>query len=109
MMSSDVGLLTDLVASAQAADHCEYYDGPPSAVKGMFLTRTRRSLGLTAHRGWARLLIDRMNSLVLRPEQSQAPGPSWGSTKVSFEDDEAMEDFLHHHPPSGFDSGPHAL
>jgi hypothetical protein len=108
-MSSDVGLLTDLVASALAADHCEYYEGPPSAVKGMFLTRTRRSLGLTAHRGWARLLTDRMDSLVVRPEQTQAPGPSWGSTKVSIEDDEAMEEFLHHHPPSGFDSGPHAL
>ena len=108
-MSSDVGLLADLVASAQAADHCEYFDGPPSGVKGMFLARTRRGLGLTAHRGWARLLIDRLDSHVQRPEQQRAPGPSWGSAKVSFEDDEAMEDFLHHHPPSGFDSGPHAL
>ena len=50
-----------------------------------------------------------MDSLVIRPDQPKAPGPSWGPTQVSIDDDEAMEDFLHHHPPSGFNSGPHAL
>ena len=64
-MSSDVHLLTDLIASAQAADHCEYFAALPS-------------LGLTAHRGWARLLIDRMYTQVQRPEFPQAPEPAWG-------------------------------
>ena len=40
----------------------------PSEIKGMFLIRARRSLGLTAHRGWARLLIDRVDTQVQRPE-----------------------------------------
>ena len=30
-MSSDVHLLTDLIASAQAADHCEYFAAPEPA------------------------------------------------------------------------------
>ena len=48
----------------------------------MFLIRARRGLGLTAHRGWARLLIDRMDTQVQRPEFPQAPEPAWGSTKA---------------------------
>ena len=72
-MSSDVHLLTDLIASAQAADHCKYFAALPSEIKGMFLIRARRGLGLTAHRGWARLLIGRMDTKVQRPEFPQAP------------------------------------
>ena len=63
-MSSDVHLLADLIASAQAADHYEYFAVLPSEIKGMFLIRARRGLGLTADRGWARLLIDRMDTQV---------------------------------------------
>ena len=104
-MSSDVHLLTDLIASAQAADHCEYFAALPSEIKGMFLTRARRSLGLTAHRGWARLLIDRMDTQVQRPEFPQAPEPAWGSTKASAQDDKAMDVHHYHHHPSCFNAG----
>ena len=65
----------------------------------MFLIRARRSLGLTANRGWARLLIDRMDTQV-RPELPQAPKPAWGSTKASSQDDEAMDANHYHHPPT---------
>ena len=74
-MPSDVHLLTDLIASAQAADHCEYFAALPSEIKGMFLIRARRSLGLTAHRGWARLLIDRMDTQVQRPSSPRRLSP----------------------------------
>ena len=104
-MSSDVHLLTDLIASAQAADHCEYFAALPSEIKGLFLIRTRRGLGLTAHRGWARLLIDRMDTQVQRPEFPQAPEPARGSTKASARDDKAMDAHHYHHPPSGFNAG----
>ena len=53
----------------------------------MFLIRARRGLGLTAHRGWARLLIDRMETQVQRPEFPQAPEPAWCSTKASAQGD----------------------
>ena len=46
----------------------------------MFLIRARRGLGLTAHLGWARPLIDRMDTQVQRPEFPQALEPAWGST-----------------------------
>ena len=82
-MSSDVHFLTGLIASAQAAGHREYFAALPSEIKGMFLIRARRGLGLTAHRGWARLIIDRMDKQVQRPEFPQAPEPAWGSTKAS--------------------------
>ena len=75
-MSSDVHFLTDLIASAQAADHCEYFAALPSEIKGMSLIRARRGLGLTAYRGWARLLIGRMDNQVQRPEFSQASEPA---------------------------------
>ena len=32
-MPSDVHLLTDLIASAQAADHCEYFAALPSEIR----------------------------------------------------------------------------
>ena len=104
-MSSDVHLLTDIIASAQAADHCEYFAALPSEIRGMFLIRARRGLGLTAHRGLARLLIDRIDTQVQRHEFPQAPEPAWGSTKASAQDDEAMDAHHYHHPPSGFNTG----
>ena len=54
------------------------------------------------YRGWARLLIDRMDTQVQRPEFPQAPEPAWGSTNASAQDDKAMNAHHYHHPPSGF-------
>jgi hypothetical protein len=59
-MPSDAQLSTDLVVSAGAIGHCDYFDAQPSEIKGMFLARARRGLGTAAHRGWARLLIGRI-------------------------------------------------
>ena len=71
----------------------------------MFLIRARRGLGLTAHRGWARLLIDHMDTQVQRPEFPQAPEPAWGSTKASAQDYKAVDAHHYHYPPSGFNAG----
>ena len=81
-----------------AADHCEYFAALPSEIKGMFLIRARRGLGLTAHRGWARLLIDRMDTQVQRPEFPQDPELAWGSTNASVQDDRAMDAHHYYHP-----------
>ena len=53
-----------------------YSTRPPREIKGLFLIRTRRSLGLTAHRDWARLLINRMDTQVHRPECPETPEPA---------------------------------
>ena len=44
-----------------------------------------------------RLLIDRMDTQVQRPEFPQAPKPAWGSTKAPAQDDQAMD--AHHYQP----------
>ena len=63
-MSSDVYAIIDLVASILTHEHLSYYSEPPSAIKGMFQQSIYKSLGLSAHLGWARLLIDRTKEQV---------------------------------------------
>ena len=70
-MSSDVHVIAKAVAEELALEHCRIYvDKTLKVVKGFFLNQLYRSWGLTAHRGWARLLLDR-RCLVLVPN---APG-----------------------------------
>ena len=56
-MSSDVNAIIDLVASMLTHEHLSYYSEHPAAIKGMFQQSIYRSLGLSAHLGWARLVI----------------------------------------------------
>lgn len=70
-VSSDTYAISDLVASALAAEHCSYFADQPSSVKAMFTERLYRSVGLTAHLGWARLLVDRFRDLVELPVPSR--------------------------------------
>ena len=66
-MSDDVKELANAVAEELAVEHCSFYgDKTSKAVKGFFLNQLYRSWGHTAHRGWARLLLDR-RSLVQVP------------------------------------------
>ena len=66
-MSDDVKELANAVAEELAVEHCSFYgDKTSKAVKGFFLNQVYRSWGHTAHRGWARLLLDR-RSLVQVP------------------------------------------
>ena len=59
--------LANAVAEELAVEHCSFYgDKTSKAVKGFFLNQVYRSWGHTAHRGWARLLLDR-RSLVQVP------------------------------------------
>ena len=67
-MSSDVYAIIDLVASMLTHEHLSYYSEHPSAIKGMFQQSIYRSLGLSAHLAWARLLIDRTNEQVKYPD-----------------------------------------
>ena len=47
------------------------YSDSPATAKAMYTQRIRRSLGLAAHLGWARLLSDRLRDLVQTPAFSQ--------------------------------------
>ena len=48
-----------------------YGDKTSKAVKGFFLNQVYRSWGHTAHRGWARLLLDRR--ILVRVAQCPTP------------------------------------
>ena len=84
-MSEHVYAITDLAADLLAEKHCSTYNDEPKDVKTMFIQRIRRSVGLTAHLGWARLLLDRLKDLV------QIPGASTHTSGWDAEPDDEEE------------------
>ena len=60
----------------------------------MFQQSIYRSLGLSAHLGWARLLIDRTNEQINYPDAQFNPGDNG--------DDEANEHEAYFNPGPGF-------
>ena len=87
-MSPDVYTIADLVASALAEEHCSYFAASPSAMKALYMQRMYRSLGLTAHLGWARLLVDRYRDHV---ESSAPPDSNTGPRRCSRDEEDAFE------------------
>ena len=67
-MPSDVYAIIDLVATILTHKNLSCYSEHPSAIKGMFQQSIYRSLGLSAHLGWAWLLIDRINKQINYPD-----------------------------------------
>ena len=91
-MSPDTYAITDLVASVLAAEHCSFYSEAPSDAKALFTQQLYRSLGLTAHLGWARLLVDRHRDLVQVPAAAgQHTSGSRNSHHFAPDDEEAYE------------------
>ena len=93
--------LANAVAEELAVEHCSFYgDKTSKAVKGFFLNQVYRSWGHTAHRGWARLLLDR-RSLVQVPN---APRRRARADDRYYEEN-IMESYFHpeidHHIGSG--------
>ena len=71
-MSNDAQMTSKAVAEELALEHCSFYaDKPLKVAKGFFLNQLYRSWGLTAHRGWARLLLDRRCLAHDRPVQTK--------------------------------------
>ena len=96
-MSSDVSAIIDLVASMLTHERLSYYSEHPFAIKGMFQQSIYRSLGLSAHLAWARLLIDRTNEQIKYPDaQSNNRKPRDSG------DDEAIAHENYFNPESGF-------
>ena len=100
-MPDDVKELTNAVAEELAVEHCSFCgDNTSKAVKGFFLNQLYRSWEHTAHRGWARLLLDR-RSLVQVPN---APRRRARADDRYYEEN-VMESYFHpemdHHIGSG--------
>jgi len=102
-MSDDIKHIADAIATELANEHCSYYsDKKPKTVRSYFRNQLYRSWGLGAHRGWARLLLDR-RCLV---GTSNAPrGCSNRSNYRSAHDEETAYD-SYMNPEPGFRAGP---
>ena len=86
-MSPDVYAIIDLMATALTCEHLSYYDAHPSVVKGMFQQRICRSLGLAAHLGWARFVIDRTKANTRYPSHGYSPGAADPAEDGAFENE----------------------
>ena len=104
-MSSDVHAITDLIASLLAEEHRSFFNEESSGVKAMFTERLYRSIGLSAHLGWARLLISRFEAYVEAPPTP--PQTTRGMGHLSPDDMDAFEHEAytnpeaHNHSPHG--------
>jgi len=102
-MSDDVKHIADAVATELANEHCSYYsDKKTNTVRSYFRSQLYRSWGLTAHRGWARLLLDR-RCLV---STSNTPRSYSNRRNYSSEHDEETAYGSYMNPESGFRAGP---
>ena len=64
-MSGDVTRICDIIAHELARTHVSYYNDDAKRTKGMYRQRIQKAWGHTAHRGWARLLLDRTRDLII--------------------------------------------
>ena len=63
-MSEDVGRICGIIAHDLARTHVSYYNDDAKRIKGMYRQRIQKAWGHTAHRGWARLLLNRARDLI---------------------------------------------
>jgi hypothetical protein len=88
--------IAGLISSVLANENCSFFTDKPSEAKSMFTQRLYRSLGLAAHLGWARLLVDRYRDLVEIPAPTRE-GPG-GRHHFSPDDEGAFEHENYHSP-----------
>ena len=93
-MSGDVSRICKIIAHELARAHVSYYNDDAKRTKGVYRQRIQKAWGHTAHRGWARLLLDRTRGLVIH-------GPAHrGANGTAMPTDEGDQDdhFLFNHP-----------
>ena len=64
-MSEDVSRICDIIAHDLARTYVSYYNGDAKRIKGMYRQRIQKAWGHKAHRGWARLLLNRARDLII--------------------------------------------
>ena len=96
-MSGDVSRICDIIAHELASTHVSYYNDDAKRTKGMYRRRIQKAWGHTAHRGWARLLLDRARDLIIHgPAQRGANGGA-----MPTDEDDQDGHFFFNHPERG--------
>ena len=92
-----VSRICDIIAHDLARTHVSYYNDDARRTKGMYRTRIQKAWGHTAHRGWARLLLDRARDLIIHGSAHR------GANGVAMPTDEDDQDghFFYNHPERG--------
>ena len=94
-VSMQVRDLADLVACELNDEHLALFDDAMNESKQMSTQRIRRSIGLTVHRGWAKLLLGRCRDIVQDPRQPRT------HTRETDEDDAEAREYFHFHQTRG--------
>ena len=96
-MSEDVSRICDIIAHDLARTRVSYYNDDAWRTKGMYRTRIQRAWGHTAHRGWARLLLNRARDIIIHGSAHR------GANGVAMPTDEDDQDghFFYNHPERG--------
>ena len=92
-MSEDVSRICNIIAHDLARIHVSYYNGDAKRTKGMYRQRIQKASGHTAHRGWARLLLDRARDLIIHGPAHRGGN---GAAMPTDEDDQDGHFFLNH-------------
>ena len=61
-VSQELECMLSEIAAFIARDYCTTWDVNPQFAKSLIKHQMRQELGLCAHRGWARLLLDRVQN-----------------------------------------------
>ena len=61
----DVSRICGITVHDLARTHVSYYNDDAKRTKGMYRTRIQKAWGHTAHRSWARLLLNRARDLII--------------------------------------------
>ena len=96
-MSEDVSRICEIIAHDLARTHVSYYNDDSKRTKGMYRQCTQKAWGHTAHRGWARLLLDRARDRIIH-------GPAHhGANGAAMPTDEGDQDghFFFNNPERG--------
>ena len=64
-MSEDVSRICDITTHDLARTNVSYYNDDAKRTKGIYRKRIQEAWGHTAHRGWARLLLNRARDLII--------------------------------------------
>ena len=64
-MSEDMSRICGIIARDLVRTHVSYFNDDAKRTKGMYRQRIQKASGHTAHRGWARLLLDRARDLII--------------------------------------------
>ena len=92
-MPGDVSRICDIIAHDLARTHVSYYNDDAKRIKDIYRQRIQKAWGHTAHRGWARLLLDRARLLIIHDPAHRG---AHGAAMPTDEDDQDGQFSLNH-------------